>query len=50
MRRCESCETYTFKQSCAKCNRETINPNPPKYSPEDRYGKWRRMSMDEHGN
>lgn len=42
LRKCENCKTYTFKQSCPKCNKETINPYPPKYSPQDIYGRWRR--------
>ncbi|MBS3054992.1 MAG: RNA-protein complex protein Nop10 [Candidatus Aenigmarchaeota archaeon] len=43
MRKCPSCEIYTFKELCPRCNQKSINPNPPPFSPEDRYGKYRRM-------
>lgn len=39
---CESCKLYTLKEKCPKCQRETKSRNPPKFSPEDRYGKYRR--------
>lgn len=42
-RKCDNCNMYTFKQLCPKCEGETKNPNPPKYSPEDIYGKYRRL-------
>jgi len=42
MRKCIYCKEYTFKEICPKCNRKTINPEPPKFSPQDKYGKWRR--------
>lgn len=43
IRTCKECKTYTFKEHCPKCGGETKNPNPPKYSPEDAYGKYRRL-------
>lgn len=43
LRKCVRCNMYTFKDSCLKCKGETRNPNPPKYSPEDAYGKYRRL-------
>ena len=42
IRKCVACKQYTFKGDCPKCNNKTVNPNPPKYSPEDKYGIWRR--------
>lgn len=45
MRRCPKCREYTFKESCAKCNIKTRNPAPPRFSPEDRYGEWRRKML-----
>ena len=44
LRKCTSCNIYTLKQVCPKCEGETKNPNPPKYSPEDIYGKYRRLA------
>lgn len=43
MRKCEKCDEYTFKDTCKKCNEKTITPGPARFSPEDRYGKYRRM-------
>ena len=42
MNKCFSCKVYTFKESCPKCNQKTINPSPPNFSPQDKYGKYRR--------
>jgi len=43
IRKCPSCKEYTFKQACPNCNIESVNPNPPRFSPEDKYGKYRRQ-------
>jgi len=42
MRRCEGCGTYTLKGNCPKCGKQTNAPYPPSFSPEDKYGKYRR--------
>ncbi|HDN81394.1 MAG: RNA-protein complex protein Nop10 [Methanomicrobia archaeon] len=42
IRKCFSCGTYTFKQECPKCHSQTYYPKPPKFSLEDKYGKYRR--------
>jgi H/ACA ribonucleoprotein complex subunit 3 len=47
MRKCPNCKSYTFKDSCPKCGSKTINPEPPKFSPEDKYGKYRRAVISE---
>ncbi|MBI2545244.1 MAG: RNA-protein complex protein Nop10 [Candidatus Aenigmarchaeota archaeon] len=43
MKKCSGCSNYTLKGICPKCGAKAINPNPPKYSPEDKYGKYRRL-------
>jgi H/ACA ribonucleoprotein complex subunit 3 len=43
IRRCGPCGLYTLKDACPKCGAATIMPLPPRYSPEDRYGKYRRQ-------
>ncbi|MBI1978741.1 MAG: RNA-protein complex protein Nop10 [Candidatus Aenigmarchaeota archaeon] len=43
LNKCTNCNVYTFKQLCPKCGNNAKNPNPPKYSPEDVYGKYRRL-------
>jgi H/ACA ribonucleoprotein complex subunit 3 len=44
MRKCLVCKTYTFKEKCPKCGAETVSPHPPKFSPQDKYGKLRRSA------
>ncbi|MHC1567279.1 MAG: RNA-protein complex protein Nop10 [Candidatus Syntropharchaeia archaeon] len=41
--KCEVCKEYTLKEICPLCGKKTKNPLPPKFSPEDRYGRYRRM-------
>ena len=43
MFRCGECARYTLGKECPKCSSATHSPLPPRYSPEDRYGKYRRM-------
>lgn len=45
MRRCPDCERYTLKDACPECGTPSINTFPPRYSPEDRFGKYRRMAL-----
>lgn len=42
LRRCAACGAYTLKVNCPKCRGETKTANPPKYSPEDKWAKYRR--------
>ena len=32
-----------LKDYCNKCNVKTITVKPPRFSPEDKYGKYRRI-------
>lgn len=36
---------YSMKEICPKCGGKTLSPKPPKYSPEDKYGKYRRETV-----
>jgi H/ACA ribonucleoprotein complex subunit 3 len=45
MRKCFSCKIYTFKENCPECNKKTASPEPPRFSPEDKYGKYRRKFL-----
>lgn len=48
LRKCQDCGRYTLKQKlCPNCGGVVKNPHPPKYSPEDRYGKYRRKAKRE---
>ena len=44
MRRCSSCGRYTFKEVCPVCGTPTRVPHPPRFSPEDKYVKYRIMA------
>jgi len=39
---CNKCLKYTLEKKCSKCNIQTIIKNPPRYSPQDHYGRYRR--------
>ncbi|MGB8132890.1 MAG: RNA-protein complex protein Nop10, partial [Nitrososphaeraceae archaeon] len=41
IRKCPKCGAYTLKQNCNSCNVSTIDPHPPKYSPDDKYARYR---------
>ena len=43
LRKCGVCGEYTLEDVCARCGRRTMNPMPPRFSPKDPYGKYRRM-------
>lgn len=48
IKRCSHCHAYTLKDSCPGCGSPVVNTIPPRYSPEDRYGRYRRMAL--YGN
>jgi H/ACA ribonucleoprotein complex subunit 3 len=39
---CKKCKEYTLNDICKKCNEKTISKYPPRFSPQDRYGNYRR--------
>jgi len=47
--KCIKCNEYTLRETCPRCGVKTKNPRPAKFSPEDRYGKYRRMMKKETG-
>lgn len=47
MKKCLSCGTYSLKDTCPSCGGPAGNPMPPRYSPEDRYGAYRRKLRKE---
>ena len=40
--RCRECGRYTLGPKCPACGGPTARPGPARYSPEDRYGRYRR--------
>jgi len=46
LRKCEKCRRYTLDQEkCPHCGGNVRIPHPAKFSPEDRYAKYRRAMM-----
>lgn len=41
LKRCASCREYTLQDTC-RCGGQAQPNRPPKYSPEDPYGTYRR--------
>lgn len=39
---CDKCHEYCLTETCPRCGGRARNPLPPKYSPEDPYGEYRR--------
>lgn len=44
--KCSVCGNYTLKESC-RCGGRAVTVRPPKYSPEDAYGSYRRRAKRE---
>ncbi|MCJ2520521.1 MAG: RNA-protein complex protein Nop10 [Candidatus Thermoplasmatota archaeon] len=42
IRKCTACGSYTLREECHRCDGRTVMALPPRYSPEDRYGEYRR--------
>jgi len=50
LKKCIRCKTYTLKQDkCPRCGGPLITPHPPKFSPDDRYIKYRIMAKKAAG-
>ncbi|MCD6513216.1 MAG: RNA-protein complex protein Nop10 [Thermoplasmata archaeon] len=43
MKYCIKCRRYTLKDICPVCGEKAVKREPPRFSPQDRYGKYRRM-------
>jgi len=41
--KCAECAIYTLKDCCPRCGSPAYKALPPRFSPEDKYGKYRRM-------
>lgn len=47
--KCLKCNEYTLKENCPVCNSKTAEVRPAKFSPEDRFGRYRRMMKKQLG-
>ena len=41
LRKCNKCDKYTLKLKCTKCGHETTSVHPAKFSPDDKYIRYR---------
>jgi len=41
---CKACDAFTMEESCPKCKGKTESTIPAKFSPEDKWGKYRQMA------
>ena len=44
IRKCIQCNHFTLKDVCYQCHEETISAHPAKYSPDDKYLRYRIMN------
>lgn len=44
LRRCVECSRYTLKPGCPLCGADTESAHPAKYSPDDKYARYRLAS------
>lgn len=49
MRKCPACGRYTLKDVCPACGNPTVSAHPPRFSPEDKWGKYRREAKKRWG-
>ncbi|MEM0066310.1 MAG: RNA-protein complex protein Nop10 [Sulfolobales archaeon] len=47
MRKCTKCGNYTLKEQCPRCGSATIVASPPRFSPVDKYVKYRVIAKGE---
>ena len=46
---CRTCGRYTLGATCPADHAETRTPHPARFSPQDRWGKYRRALQAESG-
>jgi len=45
--RCSACGRYTLKSQCPSCGAPTRSPHPARFSPQDRWARYRRALLAE---
>jgi H/ACA ribonucleoprotein complex subunit 3 len=46
LRRCRGCGKYTLAAACPHCGGVAGSPHPARFSPQDRWGKYRRALFE----
>ena len=41
LRRCPACGRYTLRRGCPECGGDTRSAHPARYSPDDKYARYR---------
>ncbi|MDG6964820.1 MAG: RNA-protein complex protein Nop10 [Nitrososphaerota archaeon] len=41
MLKCSKCSRYTLAEQCKRCGERTVTVHPARYSPDDRYARYR---------
>ena len=44
LRKCSECKKYTLKEECPACKAKTTTAHPAKFSPDDKYARYRIMN------
>lgn len=44
---CKKCQEYRMQEKCPECGEKTVQKTPPKFSPEDPVGEYRRKAKKE---
>ncbi|MCX8184566.1 MAG: RNA-protein complex protein Nop10 [Sulfolobales archaeon] len=47
MKKCTKCGRYTLKERCPICGSATATASPPRFSPLDKYVKYRIIAKEE---
>jgi H/ACA ribonucleoprotein complex subunit 3 len=50
IRKCPSCGLYAMKNICPNCGSETVMAIPMKYSPADKFQKYRIKILEDENN
>jgi len=48
--KCNKCDGYTLEKKCIVCGETATTPKPARFSPDDKYGHYRRLAKRERGH
>ena len=46
LRKCSKCKKYSLKESCDACKEKTVSVHPAKFSPDDKYMRYRILNKN----